>query len=81
MQIFADNDICGHLFLGYPEHLVMTEFNQRFDVLSKPVGGKASSIFDMMDNKGRAEKILQHVDLDSSQYRIGISVVRILLII
>ena len=56
----------------------MTEFNQRFDVLSKPVGAKSSSIFDMTDNKERAAKILEHVDLDSAQYRLGISVVCIL---
>ena len=64
--------------VGFPEHLVMTEFNQRFDVLSKPVGAKSSSIFDMTDNKERAAKILEHVDLDSAQYRLGISVVCIL---
>jgi len=64
---------------GYPDHVVLSEFRQRFDVILRNLSSEQPRNWTsvaLMDDKEACEKIVQQVELSSTQYRIGTSRVR-----
>lgn len=59
-----------HLFSGYPEHQTFGDFVARYAILS---GADRKSA----DLKSVVEELLALVELDQSQYRVGLSQVRL----
>merc|ERR1739838_756539 len=65
---------------GYPEHMVMSEFRKRFNVLSgtndqeaAAAGSPRRNCKDFTEDKKLVQAILTSLDMNSSLYRVGIS--------
>lgn len=54
--------------LGFPDFMQFTEFKHRFDVLAPP-GPKSDS----MDERQAIKQLIDHMDIDKLNYRIGLS--------
>ncbi|XP_072325690.1 unconventional myosin-XVIIIa isoform X2 [Scyliorhinus torazame] len=58
---------------GYPDHMVFSEFRNRFDVLAPHLTKKHGRNYIVKDEKRAVEELLESLDLEKSSYHIGLS--------
>nr|XP_015222981.1 PREDICTED: unconventional myosin-XVIIIa isoform X16 [Lepisosteus oculatus] len=58
---------------GYPDHMVFSEFRRRFDVLAPHLTKKHGRNYIVTDEKRAVEELLESLDLESSNYHMGLS--------
>ncbi|XP_064159312.1 unconventional myosin-XVIIIa isoform X2 [Anguilla rostrata] len=58
---------------GYPDHLVFSEFRRRFDVLAPHLTKKHGRDYVVTDEKRAVEELLESLDLEKSNYHMGLS--------
>ncbi|KAM8835403.1 unconventional myosin-XVIIIa-like isoform 2-T2 [Synchiropus picturatus] len=58
---------------GYPDHMVFSEFRRRFDVLAPHLTKKLGRNYIVKDEKRAVEELLESLDLDKSNYHMGLS--------
>ncbi|XP_057694595.1 unconventional myosin-XVIIIa-like isoform X3 [Corythoichthys intestinalis] len=58
---------------GYPDHMVFSEFRRRFDVLVPHLTKKHGRHYIVTDEKRAVEELLESLDLEKSNYHMGIS--------
>ncbi|XP_019716843.1 unconventional myosin-XVIIIa isoform X4 [Hippocampus comes] len=58
---------------GYPDHMVFSEFRRRFDVLAPHLTKKHGRHYIVTDEKRAVEELLESLDLEKSNYHMGLS--------
>ncbi|KAJ8368403.1 hypothetical protein SKAU_G00084310 [Synaphobranchus kaupii] len=58
---------------GYPDHLVFSEFRRRFDVLAPHLTKKHGRNYIVTDEKRAVEELLESLDLEKSNFHLGLS--------
>ncbi|KAJ8280867.1 hypothetical protein GJAV_G00060170 [Gymnothorax javanicus] len=58
---------------GYPDHLVFSQFRRRFDVLAPHLTKKHGRDQVVTDEKRAVEELLESLDLEKSNYHMGLS--------
>ncbi|XP_053097109.1 unconventional myosin-XVIIIa isoform X7 [Pangasianodon hypophthalmus] len=58
---------------GYPDHMVFSEFRRRFDVLAPHLTKKLGRNYIVKDEKRAVEELLECLDLEKSNYHMGLS--------
>uniref|UniRef100_A0A672HHU6 Myosin XVIIIAb n=1 Tax=Salarias fasciatus TaxID=181472 RepID=A0A672HHU6_SALFA len=58
---------------GYPDHMVFSEFRRRFDVLAPQLTKKHGRHYIVTDEKRAVEELLESLDLEKSNYHMGLS--------
>ncbi|XP_036392953.1 unconventional myosin-XVIIIa-like isoform X4 [Megalops cyprinoides] len=58
---------------GYPDHMVFSEFRRRFDVLAPHLTKKHGRNYIVTDEKRAVEELLETLDLEKSNYHMGLS--------
>ncbi|KAI1903664.1 hypothetical protein AGOR_G00029530 [Albula goreensis] len=58
---------------GYPDHMVFSEFRRRFDVLAPHLTKKHGRNYIVTDEKRAVEELLESLDLEKSNYHMGLS--------
>ncbi|XP_061074439.1 unconventional myosin-XVIIIa-like isoform X8 [Conger conger] len=58
---------------GYPDNLVFSEFRRRFDVLAPHLTKKHGHNYVVKDEKRAVEELLESLDLEKSNYLMGLS--------
>ncbi|XP_063060919.1 unconventional myosin-XVIIIa isoform X3 [Engraulis encrasicolus] len=58
---------------GYPDHLVFSEFRRRFDVLAPQLTKKHGRNFIVTDEKRAVQELLESLELEKSNYHMGLS--------
>ncbi|XP_061637670.1 unconventional myosin-XVIIIa isoform X5 [Phyllopteryx taeniolatus] len=58
---------------GYPDHMVFSEFRRRFDVLAPHLTKKHGRHYFVTDEKRAVEELLESLDLEKSNYHMGLS--------
>ncbi|XP_053728006.1 unconventional myosin-XVIIIa isoform X12 [Synchiropus splendidus] len=58
---------------GYPEHMVFSEFRRRFDVLGPHLAKKHGRHYVVVDEKAAVEELLHSLELERSNYHLGLS--------
>ncbi|KAM9801206.1 unconventional myosin-XVIIIa [Neosynchiropus ocellatus] len=58
---------------GYPEHMVFSEFRRRFDVLGPHLAKKQGHHYIVVDEKRAVEELLHSLELERSNYHLGLS--------
>lgn len=58
---------------GYPDHMVFSEFRQRFDVLAPHLTKKHGRNYIVVDEKRAVEELLESLDLEKSSCCLGLS--------
>ncbi|XP_072557636.1 unconventional myosin-XVIIIa isoform X11 [Paramormyrops kingsleyae] len=58
---------------GYPDHMVFSEFRRRFDVLTPHLTKKHGRNYIVTDEKRAVEELLESLDLEKSNYHMGLS--------
>ncbi|XP_038670228.1 unconventional myosin-XVIIIa isoform X16 [Scyliorhinus canicula] len=58
---------------GYPDHMVFSEFRNRFDVLAPHLTKKHGRNYIVKDEKRAVDELLESLDLEKSSYHIGLS--------
>ncbi|XP_066551563.1 unconventional myosin-XVIIIa isoform X8 [Amia ocellicauda] len=58
---------------GYPDHMVFSEFRRRFDVLAPHLTKKHGRNYIVTDERRAVEELLESLDLESSNYHMGLS--------
>uniref|UniRef100_A0A8C6PI20 Myosin XVIIIA n=1 Tax=Nothobranchius furzeri TaxID=105023 RepID=A0A8C6PI20_NOTFU len=58
---------------GYPDHMVFSEFRRRFDVLAPHLAKKHGRNYVVTDEKRAVEELLESLELEKSNYHMGLS--------
>nr|XP_057935134.1 unconventional myosin-XVIIIa isoform X3 [Doryrhamphus excisus] len=58
---------------GYPDNMVFSEFQRRFDVLAPHLTKKQGRHYIVTDDKRAVEELLECLDLEKSSYHMGLS--------
>lgn len=58
---------------GYPDHMVFSEFRRRFDVLAPHLTKKYGRHYIVTDEKKAVEELLESLELEKSNYHMGLS--------
>ncbi|XP_037829932.1 unconventional myosin-XVIIIa isoform X4 [Kryptolebias marmoratus] len=58
---------------GYPDHMVFSEFRRRFDVLAPHLTKKHGRNYIVTDEKRAVEELLESLELEKSNYHMGLS--------
>ncbi|XP_061683942.1 unconventional myosin-XVIIIa isoform X6 [Syngnathoides biaculeatus] len=58
---------------GYPDHMVFSEFRRRFDVLAPHLTKKLGRHYIVTNEKRAVEELLESLDLEKSNYHMGLS--------
>ncbi|XP_013121636.2 unconventional myosin-XVIIIa isoform X6 [Oreochromis niloticus] len=58
---------------GYPDHMVFSEFRRRFDVLAPHLTKKYGRHYIVTDEKRAVEELLESLELEKSNYHMGLS--------
>ncbi|XP_036936479.1 unconventional myosin-XVIIIa-like [Acanthopagrus latus] len=58
---------------GYPDHMVFSEFRRRFDVLTPHLTKKHGRHYIVTDEKRAVEELLESLELEKSNYHLGLS--------
>uniref|UniRef100_A0AAY4DS32 Uncharacterized protein n=1 Tax=Denticeps clupeoides TaxID=299321 RepID=A0AAY4DS32_9TELE len=58
---------------GYPDHMVFSEFRRRFDVLVPHLTKKHGRNYIVTDEKRAVEELLESLELEKSNYHMGLS--------
>ncbi|XP_026047808.1 unconventional myosin-XVIIIa isoform X6 [Astatotilapia calliptera] len=58
---------------GYPDHMVFSEFRRRFDVLAPHLTKKYGHHYIVTDEKRAVEELLESLELEKSNYHMGLS--------
>ncbi|XP_075891917.1 unconventional myosin-XVIIIa isoform X13 [Nelusetta ayraudi] len=58
---------------GYPDHMVFSEFRRRFDVLVPHLTKKHGRHYIVTDEKRAVEELLESLELEKSNYHMGLS--------
>ncbi|KAM9853400.1 unconventional myosin-XVIIIa [Aulostomus maculatus] len=58
---------------GYPDHMVFSEFRRRFDVLAPHLTKKHGRHYIVTDEKRAVEELLESLELEKSNYHMGLS--------
>ncbi|KAK2111481.1 Unconventional myosin-XVIIIa [Saguinus oedipus] len=69
----VDRPGSGPLSLGYPDHMVFSEFRRRFDVLAPHLTKKHGRNYIVVDERRAVEELLECLDLEKSSCCMGLS--------